>query len=54
MTLQLAINKLFGLYSNQWDIALPAIVMSILPILVINVLMQKRIVSGVASGAVKG
>ncbi len=54
MTLQLAINKLFGLYSNQWNIALPAIVMSILPILVINVLMQKRIVSGVASGALKG
>ena len=54
MTLQLAINKLFGLYSNQWDIALPAIVISILPILVINVLMQKKIVSGVASGAVKG
>ena len=54
MTLQLAINKLFGLYSNQWDVALPAIVISILPILVINVVMQKKIVAGVAAGAVKG
>lgn len=54
MTLQLAINKLFGLNSNQWDIALPAIMMSILPILIINVFMQKRIVAGVASGAIKG
>lgn len=54
MTLQLAINKLFGLNSNQWDIALPAIVMSILPILIVNVFMQKRIVAGVASGAIKG
>lgn len=54
MTLQLAINKLFGLYSNQWDVALPAIVISILPILVINVIMQKKIVAGVAAGAVKG
>ena len=53
-TVQLAINKLFGLHANQWDIALPAIVMSIAPILVINVFMQKKIVSGIASGAVKG
>jgi ABC-type glycerol-3-phosphate transport system permease component len=34
--------------------ALPAIVMSIAPILVLNVFMQKKIVSGIASGAVKG
>ncbi|MDD4311813.1 MAG: carbohydrate ABC transporter permease [Eubacteriales bacterium] len=53
-TVQLAINKLFGLHANQWDIALPAIVMSIAPILVLNVFMQKKIVSGIASGAVKG
>ncbi len=54
MTMQLVINKLFGLYSNRWDIALPAIVMSIFPILILNVFMQKKIVAGVTSGAVKG
>ncbi len=53
-TMQLAINKLFGLHANQWDVALPAIVMSIAPILVLNVFMQKKIVSGIASGAIKG
>jgi len=53
-TVQLAINKLFGLHANQWDVALPAIVMSITPILLLNVFMQKKIVSGLASGAVKG
>jgi raffinose/stachyose/melibiose transport system permease protein len=53
-TVQLAINKLFGLHANQWDIALPAIVMSIAPILIINVLLQKKIIAGVASGALKG
>jgi raffinose/stachyose/melibiose transport system permease protein len=53
-TVQLAINKLFGLHANQWDVALPAIVMSIAPILLLNVFMQKKIVSGIASGAVKG
>jgi len=53
-TMQLAINKLFGLHANQWDIALPAIIMSIAPILIINVLLQKKIIAGIASGAVKG
>ena len=53
-TVQLAINKLFGLHANQWDIALPAIVMSIAPILIINVLLQKKIIAGIASGALKG
>ncbi len=53
-TVQLAINKLFGLHANQWDIALPAIVMSIAPILIINVLLQKKIIAGVAAGAIKG
>ncbi len=53
-TVQLAINKLFGLHANQWDVALPAIVMSIAPILIINVLLQKKIIAGVAAGATKG
>lgn len=53
-TLQLAINKLFGLYSNRWDLALPAIVISVLPIILINIFMQKKIVDGVSAGAVKG
>lgn len=53
-TVQLAINKLFGLHANQWDIALPAIVMSIAPILIINILLQKKIIAGIASGALKG
>jgi len=53
-TIQLAINKFFGLHSNQWDLALPAIVMGIAPIFIVNILLQKRIVEGVASGALKG
>lgn len=53
-TVPLVINKLFGLYANKWDLSLPAIVMSIIPILVINIAMQKKIVAGMTAGAVKG
>ncbi|WP_238721364.1 carbohydrate ABC transporter permease [Diplocloster agilis] len=53
-TIQLGINKLFGMYSSKWDIALPALVITMLPILVVFVLLQKKIMSGVVAGAVKG
>lgn len=53
-TIQLAINRLFGAYASKWDIALPALVISILPVLIVYLLLQKSIIEGVASGAVKG
>lgn len=53
-TIQLAIKKLFSQYSSQWDLALPALVISIVPILVVFVLLQKKIVGGIMAGAVKG
>ncbi|AHV97920.1 carbohydrate ABC transporter permease [Paenibacillus sabinae] len=53
-TVQLAINRLFGMYNSRWDIALPALTMSMLPIIVIFILLQKKIVGGVMAGAVKG
>ena len=54
MTIQLAISRLFGLYSSKWDIALPALVLTMLPIVVIFIVMQKKIMDGVIAGAVKG
>lgn len=53
-TIQLAISRLFGQYSSKWDIALPALVMTLLPVLIVFVIFQKRIVGGVMAGAVKG
>ena len=53
-TIQLAINKLFGQYSSKWDIALPALVMTMLPIVIVFILLQKKIMEGVVAGAVKG
>ena len=53
-TLQLGINKLFGMYNSKWDIALPALVMSMLPIIIVFIIAQKKIMDGILSGAVKG
>ncbi len=53
-TVQLAVNRLFGMYSSRWDVAMPALTMSMLPIIIIFVLLQRKIVGGVMAGAVKG
>lgn len=53
-TIQLGINRLFGMYNSRWDVALPALVMSIVPIVVVFVISQKKIMDGILAGAVKG
>ncbi|MCC3375308.1 carbohydrate ABC transporter permease [Cohnella sp. REN36] len=53
-TIQLATNSLFGQYMKQWDLALAALVMGILPILVFFLLLQRHIIQGITAGAVKG
>nr|WP_215180054.1 hypothetical protein [Paenibacillus albidus] len=53
-TLQLAINRLFGMYSSRWDVALSALSMSMLPIIILFILLQKKIIRGIFAGAVKG
>lgn len=53
-TLQLQINTMFSQYISKWDIALPALVIGIAPIIIINILLQKKIMEGMTSGAIKG
>jgi raffinose/stachyose/melibiose transport system permease protein len=53
-TIQLAINQMFGQFSTKWDIALPGLIISLLPILAVFLLLQRYVVAGVMSGAVKG
>lgn len=53
-TIPLATFAFFGQYSKQWDLALPALVLGILPIIVFFLSLQRYIVEGVAAGSVKG
>lgn len=53
-TIPIATFALFGQYTKRWDLALPALVLGILPIIIFFLLMQKYIIEGVTAGAVKG
>lgn len=53
-TIPIATFAFFGQYTKQWDLALPALVLGILPIIVFFLSMQKYIVEGITAGAVKG
>ncbi|RXZ81320.1 carbohydrate ABC transporter permease [Paenibacillaceae bacterium] len=53
-TIPLASYIYFGEYANEWSLGLAALTMAIIPILVFFLFMQKYIIQGVMTGAVKG
>ncbi|UVI30435.1 carbohydrate ABC transporter permease [Paenibacillus spongiae] len=53
-TIPIATFAFFGQYTKQWDLALPALVMGVTPIIVFFLFMQKYIIEGITQGAVKG
>ena len=52
-TLTLATLSFYGMYDTAWDKALAGLVLTIVPILIVFVLLQRYIVRGIAAGAVK-
>lgn len=55
LTLSLYYAKsLSGQYGNPWELIFPAVLICVIPILVIFIFLQKNIIEGIASGAVKG
>ncbi|NHN34645.1 carbohydrate ABC transporter permease [Paenibacillus sp. S3N08] len=53
-TLPLASSIYFGEYSNEWGLAMAALSFAIIPMVVFFLIMQKYIIQGITSGAVKG
>lgn len=54
LTLELYFAKLTsGQYGNPWELIFPAVLVTIIPIIIIFLFLQKYIVKGVADGAVK-
>jgi raffinose/stachyose/melibiose transport system permease protein len=53
-TIQTSINAMFGQYSTMWDIVLAGLLISLVPIVVVFLFLQKYMVRGIMSGAVKG
>lgn len=50
----LAVYNFFGQYSTQWNLVCADIVLTCIPVLIVFILGQKYIVSGMTSGSVKG
>lgn len=53
-TIPLSINRFFGQYKNQWDYALPILVLGLVPIVIFFLSLQKFMIEGISEGAVKG
>ena len=54
LTLELYYAKLqSGQYGNPWELIFPAVFVTIIPIIILYVFLQKYIISGVVDGAVK-
>lgn len=55
LTLELYFAKMTsGQFGNPWELIFPAVFVSIVPIIIVFLLLQKHIVRGVSDGAVKG
>ena len=53
-TLLLSTNTLFGQYSSDWTAILSALILAAVPVVVFYAFFQRRILEGIADGAVKG
>lgn len=53
-TIPLGINSFFGIYKAQWDMALPILVLGMIPLVTAFLLAQKHIVRSIAASGLKG
>ena len=53
-TLPIALNQLVGLYQQQYGMLMAGTLLSVLPVIVLFLLLQKEFVAGLTAGAVKG
>lgn len=53
-TLQPSIRSLVGQYSTNWGALTAAMVFAVLPLLVIFLVLQRRVIEGLTAGAIKG
>ena len=54
MTLELYFAKMkAGVYGNPWELIFPSVLVTIIPIIIVFLFLQKYIMKGVVDGAVK-
>ena len=53
-TVPLTIYSFFGRYTRDWQYVFGSLTLAVLPMLILFIVLQKHIVSGMTSGAGKG
>lgn len=53
-TVPLAVYNFFGLYARNWNYVFAVLTLTVIPIVIMFLFLQKYIVSGMTAGAVKG
>ena len=53
LTIPLKMFQFFGTFGTQWNMALPALVIVVLPIIILFVILQRWVVKGITEGATK-
>lgn len=53
-TLPLSFSVFYGSYANEWHLIMSALLITVLPVLVFFLIMQKHIMGGLTAGALKG
>jgi ABC-type glycerol-3-phosphate transport system permease component len=54
LPLQPELNSLVGEYSTNWSALAAALTITVVPIVIVYIALQKRVVAGLTSGALKG
>jgi raffinose/stachyose/melibiose transport system permease protein len=52
-TIPLAMNNFFGAFSKQWELAMAALILAIIPIVIFYFFVQKQIIAGIVQGSIK-
>jgi raffinose/stachyose/melibiose transport system permease protein len=52
-TIPLAMNNFFGAFSKQWELAMAALVMAIIPIIIFYFFVQRHVIAGIVQGSIK-
>jgi len=52
-TIPLAMNNFFGAFSKQWELAMAALIMAVIPIIIFYFFVQKQIIAGIVQGSIK-
>jgi len=48
-----AVSYFFGQFSSEWHLAMAALTLSIIPVIIFYLFMQKNIIKGVTAGSLK-